>query len=145
MSKVRRPNGDDHPEAARKHLSDATFLLKEHSYDGSAYLAGYVAECALKTLLLSESPNLPEKVLKNHLDQLTPAALQLASLPGTRTAKYYPFPMRLEIRDGVSKWSVGLRYRPSGEVPENRARQWLEEVSAFYRQTVGQMFLDGVI
>ncbi|HSN99958.1 MAG TPA: hypothetical protein VLS89_16800 [Candidatus Nanopelagicales bacterium] len=46
--------GDDHPEAAAKHLDDAKALLAAMRYDGAGYLAGYVLECSLKTIVLLE-------------------------------------------------------------------------------------------
>lgn len=49
MSRLKRPNGDDYPEAARKHLRDADALFRGGRFDGAAYLTGYVVECALKT------------------------------------------------------------------------------------------------
>ena len=42
MSTLRQPNGDDYPEAARKHLQDADVLFKSRRFDGAAYLAGCV-------------------------------------------------------------------------------------------------------
>ena len=52
MSKLKSKNGDDHPEAAGKHLSDASTLLTASRLDGAAYLAGYVVECSLKAVML---------------------------------------------------------------------------------------------
>lgn len=50
MSKLARPNGDDYPEAASKHLRDAAALLAAARPDGAAYLSGYVVECSLKSI-----------------------------------------------------------------------------------------------
>ena len=44
---------DDFPKVALKHLQDAQALLKSNRFDGAAYLAGYVVECALKTMIES--------------------------------------------------------------------------------------------
>lgn len=49
MSRLKQANGDDYPEAALKHLQDADALVRGRRFDGAAYLAGYVVECALKT------------------------------------------------------------------------------------------------
>ena len=51
MSRLGQRNGDDYPDAARKHLEDAKVLLAGSRPDGAAYLAGYVVECALKTVV----------------------------------------------------------------------------------------------
>ena len=42
MSRMKQSNGDDFPEAAGKHLEDASELFARARYDGTAYLAGYV-------------------------------------------------------------------------------------------------------
>jgi hypothetical protein len=54
MSRLALPNGDDHPDAAHKHLLDAEALLTQQRADGAAYSSGYVVECALKSLWLHE-------------------------------------------------------------------------------------------
>lgn len=40
MSRLRQRNGDDYPDAARKHLEDAKVLLAGSRPDGAAYLVG---------------------------------------------------------------------------------------------------------
>ena len=55
MSRLQQSNGDDYPEAAVKHMQDSGALLAGGRYDGAAYLAGYVVECALKTLIQLEA------------------------------------------------------------------------------------------
>lgn len=44
--------GDDHPDAAAKNLDDASALFGARRFDGAAYLAGYVVECSLKTVIV---------------------------------------------------------------------------------------------
>ena len=44
--------GDDHPDAAAKNLDDAMTLLAARRFDGAGYLAGYVVECSLKTVIV---------------------------------------------------------------------------------------------
>ena len=51
MSRLRQGNGDDYPDAAGKHMEDSNVLIAGSRYDGGAYLAGYVVECSLKTLI----------------------------------------------------------------------------------------------
>lgn len=45
------PFQDDFAAAARRHLADAAVLLERQRWDGTVYLSGYVAECALKALV----------------------------------------------------------------------------------------------
>lgn len=47
-SKLALASGDDHPEAAAKHLADAAALMAAARPDGAAYLSGYVVERGLK-------------------------------------------------------------------------------------------------
>ena len=54
MSRLRQGNGDDYPDAAGKHMEDSNVLIAGSRYDGGAYLAGYVVECSLKTLIQLE-------------------------------------------------------------------------------------------
>ncbi|RMH27271.1 MAG: HEPN domain-containing protein [Planctomycetota bacterium] len=58
MSNLKRDSGEDHPEAAAKHLDDSLALLDQRRYDNAAYLAGYVIECTMKTLILLEQGDL---------------------------------------------------------------------------------------
>lgn len=55
MSKFRCPEGDDHPDAAGKHLLDALTLKENGRFDGAAYLSGYVIECSLKNAYYSSN------------------------------------------------------------------------------------------
>lgn len=86
MSGLCQPNGDDYPEAARKHLDDAQALLDAARYDGAGYHAGYVVECALKTLLqIGGAP------LRGHdLSVLSAQVAALATGGSPHTARYIP-------------------------------------------------------
>ena len=53
-------NSDNYPKAALKHLEDARVLMQNTRFDGAAYLAGYVVECALKTVIEVETSNVPQ-------------------------------------------------------------------------------------
>ena len=138
---------DDHPDAAGKHLNDATALAAAHRFDGAAYLAGYVAECSLKTLVIVASMGAQGLTsaastasnLKHNLNKLTQSALQLASLPNSATAKYV-----FSSSPIATNWSPEMRYR-SPFVQQPMATQWLTEVRGLYEATVAQMRLDGVI
>ena len=55
MSRLKTVQGDDHPEAAGKHLLDAGALLAAGRADGAAYLSGYVVECSLKSIYQLET------------------------------------------------------------------------------------------
>lgn len=139
--------GDDHPDAAGKHLNDATALAAAHRFDGAAYLAGYVAECSLKTLVIVANMGAQGLAgaaktafdLNHNLNTITKSALQLASLPNSATATYI-----FSSSPIAAGWSPRMRYH-APIVQQAKATQWLTEVSALYEATVAKMRLDGVI
>ncbi len=86
MSNLCQPNGDDYPEAARKHLDDAQALLETARYNGAGYHAGYGVECALKTLL-----QIGGALRWGHdLSALSIQAAALATGGSPHTARYIP-------------------------------------------------------
>jgi hypothetical protein len=50
----------DYVSAASRHRRDANFLFENKHHDNAAYIAGYVAECALKAII--EIAGRPPKV-----------------------------------------------------------------------------------
>lgn len=143
MSNVAQPNGDDHPEAAGKHLVDSRTLVNAGRADGAAYLAGYVVECCLKTLVLVEAGTIAKK---HGLNGLTSEALRLAALPGSKTARYVPKQTPGHaIYDRASGWAPDLRYRPAGHLAHAAAVTWIAEAELVYDSTIVPMKLDGVI
>ena len=83
MSRLRQANCDDYPEAAGKHMQDSRLLLAGGRHDGAAYLAGYVVECALKTLIQLEAGQVRYSHDLSGLDlELDKLAAQASSLAG---------------------------------------------------------------
>ena len=142
MSNLCQPNGDDYPEAARKHLDDARALLNAGRYDGAGYHAGYVIECALKTLLL-----VGNKPVRGHdLSALSQHAIKLATAGSPQTARYIPNPLpRLAYATPPHGWKETMRYRAPGDLTGSIAQSWLAESKRIYRATVAAMRKDGVI
>lgn len=141
MSRLRLPNGDDHPEAAHKHLQDAGVLLAEHRPDGAAYLSGYVVECALKSLLVVETGRAPKShALAGLLTQLQ----QTTAAAGARSAKYLGRVTIGLAASAISNWKPEMRYQ-APSMTAGDAQAWHECAKNVYRETVHQMRLDGVI
>jgi HEPN domain-containing protein len=143
MSRWAQPNGDDHPETAGKHLDDATILARTGRPDGAAYLAGYVVECCLKTLIQVET-GVGQKghALVSFADEVP----RLAAVAGARIAKYATaLPVRQMRTSQIAAWSEQLRYRAPGAVTPPDAATWLAEACAVYESTVGQLRLDGIL
>ncbi len=150
MSKLRQPNGDDHPDAARKHLDDASVLDRNGRPDGASYLAGYAVECSLKAMICLEAFGLgivaprwqgPDgHNLKKLVGQLSSTSL----VAGTATARYLTPAVRSLPSAAIAAWDPVMRYRaPSMTGPD--AAAWLGEAQLLYESTVGKMFLDGVL
>lgn len=142
MSKVLQPNGDDHPEAARRHLADASVLNRDGRPDGASYLAGYVVECSLKALLQHEIGNQPPHW--HDLKMLASRMSTVCTVAGARTARYL-VPTVLSLPSGaIAAWDPQMRYRAPSMTAQDAA-SWLADAQMAYHATVGQMFLDGVI
>lgn len=149
MSKVGQPNGDDHADAAQRNLVDAAVLLAGSRPDGAAYLSGYVVECSLKTLWLIEVGVPPGGASwssgRGHdLRYLAAQVASLTIMAGARTAKYLGSATRAVASASIAAWTPAQRYRGSHMRP-TLAKQWYEEAEAVYNETVGAMYLDGVL
>ncbi len=144
MSNLALPTGEDYPEAAVRHFEDATALLREGRNDNAGYLAGYVIECAMKTVIQIEQGG---ALWAHDLEQLSRRAQELAALPGAKTARcasartpghgIYDY-------EGAG-WSESRRYRPSGDLAPNEAVDWLAEAEKVLNDVVFTLRLDGVV
>lgn len=143
---------DDHPEAAGKHFEDARALYRASRFDGAAYLAGYVVECSLKTILLHDASyepgthaHEPTKLRAWHrklrgkgfghdLGRL------LASAVGAEGARYLS---AVEPEASVMGWTETMRYwAPS--VSSEKATAYLSWADVAIGPVV-RMRLDGVL
>ncbi len=152
MSRFRLAAGDDHPDAAGKHLADAQVLCNGGRADGAAYLAGYVVECSLKSLLLAEKglptlgSSLPwKKGREGHdLGRLQSDAATLVFSSSARTARYFGTAVQGLASSALATWVPEMRYRgPSVGLPD--AKQWVAVADAVYLETVAAMIKDGVV
>ena len=151
MSKLQQLNGDDHPAAAGKHLLDAQTLLVQRRADGAAYLSGYVVECALKSLLLHEKAwqsgdPLPwKKGAPGHkLNDLQSDLATLASLSGSKTARYFKSATSAVSASAVAAWNPEMRYRAE-TIAFDDARAWCETAESVYSETIEEMEKDGLL
>ena len=133
--------GDDYPEAAGKHLADASTLLDGARYDGAAHLAGYVVECALKTLIQMET----RRTRRSHdLASLSSTLGAIAAQASFRTQRVYVSAAAFLHGSRIVAWKPEMRYR-AAQVTRSTARAWFREAQEFYRLTIGRLRDDGVI
>ena len=142
MSALRQGNGDDYPDAAGKHLEDSRVLMAGSRHDGAAYLAGYVVECVLKTLIQLETGG-PRYY--HDLPGLCDELDGLAARAGSRYGKYY-----LAAEASLRASSVFIHWKPQQryhgpEVTANDAGTWCREADVAYQQIMGQLHLAGAI
>ncbi|MCY2966357.1 MAG: hypothetical protein NT069_22455 [Planctomycetota bacterium] len=85
--------------AAARHFDDAVFLLHRGRHDNAAYLAGYVAECALKLLVSHES--LSVKKLGHDVEALSVDAIKLLWVLNPSQSKYVVDVLHPNVRKGA--------------------------------------------
>ncbi|MBE3110496.1 MAG: HEPN domain-containing protein, partial [Acidobacteria bacterium] len=135
MSRLRLPNGDDHPDAAEKHLLDAKRLLAQQRPDGAAYLSGYVVECALKTLHLLET----SQALRGHdFGSLVKQVSAVATVAGAKTARYFGPATRGVLTSAIGGWTPEMRYRAPSMALDD-AQRWHACAQNVFSETVHQM------
>jgi HEPN domain-containing protein len=141
VSRLMLPSGDDHPEAAHKHLLDAGALLNQQRPDGAAYLSGYVVECSLKSLFVHETG----RPLTGHgIHSLLAQVSRVAAAAGSRAARYLGPATMGVAASAVSGWTPEMRYRAPWMAMADAA-SWHTCARDVFQETVHQMRLDGVL
>ena len=142
MSRLRLPSGDDHPEAAEKHLHDAGTLLSEGRPDGAGYLSGYVVECSLKAVLQFETGTAAP--LTHRLTDLLCQLQTTLAHAGARTGRYLGAATSGLASSSIVEWRETMRYH-APSMTSAAAGTWHTEARAVFQETVHQMRLDGSI
>ena len=144
MSSLRLSNGDDYPDASKKHIEDSEVLFIAARYDGAGYLAGYAIECILKAIILVEKGN---SVRHHDLNKISTNLKFILATPSSKTAKYIKNPNITKMKYGksVSEWEETIRYQSQGRVNNTDASDWIKEAKRLYQEVIYQIILDGVI
>ena len=141
MSRL-QSNGDDYPEAAGKHLHDASVLMDGARHDGTAYLAGYVVECALKTLIQMQT----ERFHRSHdLQGLDSTLGTIAALADRPTKQMYASARKILRGADILAWNPEMRYQAADVTDSSTAGTWLREATNIYSRIIGEMKMDGNI
>lgn len=141
MSKLKQKNCDDYPDAALKHLSDAAALLDSNRPDGAAYLSGYVVECGLKSIYQLETK---QALISHDWQTIHQQVINITAVAGAKTAKYLGLVTRQILSKEVALWRPAMRYHSPSMTPED-AKLWQQAAEDVYNETIGQMYLDGVL
>jgi len=149
MSRLQTSTGDDHPEAAQKHLQDAKTLLGQQRADGAAYLSGYVVECALKSLWLHETGvpagnSMPWGKSGHNLNYLATQVTALATVAGAKTARYFKTATAGVLSSAIAVWRPEMRYRPA-TMTAGDAGLWCQVADNVFQETIAEMRMDGVL
>ena len=129
---------EDYASAASRHLRDARYLHEGERWDNAAYLAGYVAECAVKAVI-----NQAGRAPQVHLRELTPPLLLLAADLGA-AARRYRIDLDPDLHALRLAWSTDLRYARTDTCDEFGATQMLAQAGRVYQRTIQAMVLDGL-
>ncbi len=146
MSNMRQSSGEDYPDAARKHYTDARILMNRRRYDGAAYLAGYAVECILKTIIQMNQPSGVPMI--HDINTLSRDALRLATMPSSRTARYVPKGSSftsLPYGNPPAGWKETLRYHFEGAIPKTTASAWVAEAKRLYEHVLWGLIKDGKV
>jgi len=135
---------EDFASATVRHWQTTDFLASEGYWQQAAYLAGYVAECALKSLLMHTTVTIPPKDISHDLARLVGDALELAWIltPATRR---YPIPRINPGSPGIGEWRPEHRYARTGFLPEKRFKRIVSEAQIVGSSVLIGLVLDGVI
>lgn len=108
---IRQRMPENYPSAAARHWNESAFLSDATHWQEAAYLAGYAAECALKTLV--NLGGVFGRKLGHDLAALTGPEFDMAVL-------FNPFLRRLHsdlsttVAAGLPPWSEEHRYEETG-------------------------------
>jgi HEPN domain-containing protein len=130
--------------SASRHLHDSQVLLKEERLDNAVYLAGYVVECAFKTLVEQYFKNNQAAYHFNH------DIIKLEDEMMDRLRVMYPI---LDQQLPTSQTSITVlakdhpnrRYAKSQLWSEDEAELAVKQAKKIYQDTILKLVLDGLI
>ena len=104
-------------------------------------MAGYVVECAIKTLIQVETGS---GFRSHEIVELQNTFSTLAAQFGARTSRFYT-PLAAQLKNSeVLKWTPEMRYH-SPAITKNSAGEMVREANEIYGLVIGELILDGVI
>lgn len=132
-----------YPEAAARHLRDAQNLMNLGRWDNAVYHAGYVVECAFKTLVTVYVMDADGKAFGHDLETLQGRAVE-------RLRVMYPavdgrLPVSRTENTQLAQDHPVRRYFSSGRWSERDARLAIRRAAEIYDEIIPPLLLDGLI
>lgn len=134
---------DRFAQAAGRHLIDARILAAQKRLDNAVYLAGYVVECGLKTVIGHHLGQTEARRWRHDLSGLQGQALQQLCI----MVPHAQVRMPTSRTQGtvLDRGHPERRYWASGQWSEQETTLALLRASEIYRDTVVSMVADGVL
>ena len=135
---------EDFASATARHLDNVVYLKQDNRWQEAAYLAGYVAECAYKTLLEHTAPGVLLRPLGHNLAALSGDALEMALLLNPAHARYHHGASHIGMI-GIGGWDPQDRYERTGFRAEVEFRRMVAEAEIIGAGLLSNLVLDGVL
>lgn len=132
---------ENYSSACSRHWDGSTFLAENGYLQEAAYLAGYTAECALKTLV--EQGGLLGRPFNHSLIDLSSDGLELALLLNVKLKRYQTDPISTNI-SGLAQWSETHRYEPTGFLLDSDFENIIKQSQKTAEVILVGLTLDGV-
>ncbi|SFU84921.1 HEPN domain-containing protein [Alicyclobacillus macrosporangiidus] len=132
---------DRYGQAASRHLRDAGLLLQNGRFDNAVYLAGYVAECCLKSVIEVFTTYLHARSYGHNLSKLEGVGLQRAIRVCPQAQSYVPS-VALTHTPLAHAHPV-RRYWKNGVWTQQCADAVVKLAKEIYRETIIRLVLDG--
>lgn len=122
---------ENYANAACRHLTDSKILLDASSWDGSAYLAGYVIECSLKAIIATPSapPEIDLPKIGHDLAQLGRVLDQMASSRKPAWKRHVSSQLLSALRTRLETmqptWKPAMRYASADPA-------WKDQAAGFW-------------
>ena len=135
---------EDFASATVRHWQTTDRLASEGYWQQAAYLAGYIAECSLKSLLERTATTIPPRAVGHDLVTLVGDALELAWIL-TPLTRRYPIPPINSGAPGIGEWRPEHRYARTGFLSEKRFKQIVSEARDVGSSVLIGLVLDGAL
>ncbi len=130
---------EHYPNAACRHLADSKTLLDAKRFHGSAYLAGYVVECALKAVIVSPAapPDVEVRRIGHDLSALHKQLNQMASARQGAWRRQVSGSLLGTLRSFLDaqtpEWNPSMRYEATDASWQTKASAWWDMANRCFR------------